>query len=99
MPLFTYALLLQVRYQDDEDRFEDRDEGYDRDSDFEQEPSRPVPIQRQYVLRYSGAAVLVLGKALCWTWPSGQRGSLACRRSQVRIPAVVLNRHFVLTFC
>jgi hypothetical protein len=33
------------------------------------------------------------------TWPSGQRGALACRRSQVRIPAMVVNHRFVLIGC
>jgi hypothetical protein len=33
------------------------------------------------------------------TWPSGQRGALACQRSQVQIPAVAVNQHFVLICC
>jgi hypothetical protein len=33
------------------------------------------------------------------TWPSSQRGALAARRSQVRIPVVAVNQHFVLICC
>jgi hypothetical protein len=33
------------------------------------------------------------------SWPSGERGALACRRSQVQIPTVAVNQPFVLICC